>query len=459
MKKRLFYTLSLLVALCLAIPMAALPASANGTTVTTYFDPSWQKTTNGYVDTTLASTAKPVTDAYWSWTANVWDGPALDVLGNPFILPAADYWAKWPHNSADWSGNYTHFWFKTDVNILSSQLVSVKLVDKYNHSILSINDDLYVFVNGNMAASGGTAGVPWVNNMLPGHPAPPAGFVPAFDPYSPSGPPGTLWYINGRLPVPNSFFINGLNSVAVLTEEFAGGGGLSHPVFEVTYNLNLASLLPDEAFNPVGTTHTVKATISPAVAGVPIIFTVTGANPQGPTSVNTDASGVAEFTYTGTNPGEDTITATLGDVTLSVTKYWLANFVTGGGTIKNSRGKPAWTISGNVGFLPDGTIVGNFNIVDHLGNNHYKCHNDAFTSLAFSGTSTTSPPASCNIATFAGNFTDKDGKIVSLTIVITDNAESGGGADTIYISGTGFPTFPGGQISNGNFQVHDGFKD
>jgi len=454
MKKFLFALLALVLAIGLAIPMAGVAAAP--ITVTTYLDPAWEKTTNGYVDTTLVSTAKPVTDAYWSWTADVWNGPALDVLGNPFILPAADYWAKWPHNSADWSGNYTHFWFKTDVNISSSQLVSVKLVDKYNHSILSINDDLYVFVNGSMAASGGTAGVSWVNNMLPGHPTPPTGFVPAFDPYSPSGPPGTLWYINGGLPVPNSVFTNGLNSVAVLTEDFAGGGGLSHPVFEVTYTVNLASLSPDPAFNPVGTQHTVYATVSPAVDGVPVTFAVTGANTAGGT-VNTNASGVAAFTYTGTNPGKDTITATVGDVTLTVTKYWLANFVTGGGNIKSAKGKPTWNMTGNVGFLLDGTIVGNFHIKDFVTGNQYKCHN-AFTSLVFSGTPTTSPPASYNIATFVGNFTDKNGAPVLLTIIITDNAESGGGADTITITGlTGFPTGLN-TISGGNYQVHDGYK-
>jgi len=116
---------------------------------------------------------------------------------------------------------------------------------------------------------------------------------------------------------------------------------------------------------------------------------------------------------------------------------------------------PAWTISGNVGFLPDGTIVGNFNIVDHLNKNQYKCHN-AFTSLVFSGTPTTSPPASYNIATFTGKFTDKDGNVKVVTIVITDNGESGKKGDSIY--GSGGLAFSANPLSGGNYQVHDGYK-
>ncbi len=132
------------------------------------------------------------------------------------------------------------------------------------------------------------------------------------------------------------------------------------------------------------------------------------------------------------------------------------NFLTGGGTIQDGR-KPAWNLSGNVGFLPAGTIVGNSNIVDHLNNNHYKCHN-AFTALAFSGDPTTSPPTEqYNIATFTGIFTDKDGNEVELTIYIEDNGEPGKGVDWIDVSGG--LTIAGQTIDGGNYQVHDGFKE
>jgi len=209
----------------------------------------------------------------------------------------------------------------------------------------------------------------------------------------------------------------------------------------------LVGLSPAEAYNLVDTEHCVTATVSPAVAGVEISFGVTGANPTSSTAT-TDESGEATFCYTGTAPGEDTITATLGDVDIPVTKYWFQdNFLTGGGTIKDGK-KPFANISGNVGFLPDGTIVGNFNIVDHVNKNQYKCHN-AFTSLVFSGAPATSPPASYNTATFIGDFTDKDGNVLQdVSIEIVDNDESGGGADTVI----GIP------LSGGNFQVHDGFK-
>lgn len=221
----------------------------------------------------------------------------------------------------------------------------------------------------------------------------------------------------------------------------------------VTYDLAvLTNLTPPEAFNILGTTHTITATITPAVAGVPITFTVSGANSA--TGIGTtDASGVATFTYLGTNPGQDTITATLDGVTLSVTKYWLTNFLTGGGTIKSGK-TLLWTVAGNVGYLPDGIIVGHFNIVDHATKKHYTAGNGDFDSLVFSGPSTTSPPATHNTGTFTASFTDKDGSIIVLTIVITDNDESGGGADNIVVTGLSIT----GPLTGGNFQVHDGFK-
>ncbi len=106
-----------------------------------------------------------------------------------------------------------------------------------------------------------------------------------------------------------------------------------------------------------------------------------------------------------------------------------------------------------MGFLPDGTIVGNFNIVDHANKNHYTCHN-AFTDLAFTGDPATSPAASYDTATFTGEFTDKDGNPVILHLVITDNDESGGGEDTVVVVGLSIDS----ALSGGNFQVHDGFK-
>jgi hypothetical protein len=71
------------------------------------------------------------------------------------------------------------------------------------------------------------------------------------------------------------------------------------------------TLTPEDADNPIGTSHTVTATLLTGpfpMDGENIVFTVTGANPTSGSAV-TNSSGVATFTYTGTVPGLDTITA------------------------------------------------------------------------------------------------------------------------------------------------------
>lgn len=71
------------------------------------------------------------------------------------------------------------------------------------------------------------------------------------------------------------------------------------------------TLTPEDDDNPIGTSHTVTATLLTGpfpMDGENILFTVTGANPISGSAV-TNSSGVATFTYTGTNPGVDTITA------------------------------------------------------------------------------------------------------------------------------------------------------
>jgi hypothetical protein len=75
----------------------------------------------------------------------------------------------------------------------------------------------------------------------------------------------------------------------------------------------ILTLTPEDADNPIGTSHTVTATVLTGpfpVDGEDVVFTVTGANPTSGSAV-TDLAGVATFTYTGTNPGVDTITAFL----------------------------------------------------------------------------------------------------------------------------------------------------
>jgi Bacterial Ig-like domain (group 1)/Beta-propeller repeat len=97
--------------------------------------------------------------------------------------------------------------------------------------------------------------------------------------------------------------------------------------FDTTYNTNgdafvtkldligapmALTLTPAADTNPVGTSHTVTATVTDfggnRVPGVTVRFSVTGANPASG-SATTDANGQATFTYTGNNAGSDAIHA------------------------------------------------------------------------------------------------------------------------------------------------------
>ena len=102
------------------------------------------------------------------------------------------------------------------------------------------------------------------------------------------------------------------------------------------------ALLPDSDTNPVGTTHTVTATVRDrgiGHGGTVVAFTVSGANPGAtgtcfPDECVTLANGEVTFTYTGTNPGLDIISATISNATglsstVTATKTWTA--VPGGG--------------------------------------------------------------------------------------------------------------------------------
>jgi Big-like domain-containing protein len=125
------------------------------------------------------------------------------------------------------------------------------------------------------------------------------------------------------------------------------------------------SLTPQQATNPVGTPHTLTATLTDQ-AGNPrpnvlVTFQVTGANAGAtgtcnPASCQTDANGQVTFTYTGTTAGQDQITACFtpqggGSPVCSpqATKTWTGGpqpggagcKVTGGGQITAANGDKA----------------------------------------------------------------------------------------------------------------------
>jgi uncharacterized repeat protein (TIGR01451 family) len=120
-------------------------------------------------------------------------------------------------------------------------------------------------------------------------------------------------------PQPFGVFVYGFDSY----DSYGYPGGLSlAPVARVTK----VTLTPETATNQVGSEHCVDALVTDqdekSLAGVRVDFRVTGVNSTtGFESSN--ASGVARFCYTGTNAGDDTITATVGTLSDTATKRWV----------------------------------------------------------------------------------------------------------------------------------------
>ncbi len=122
-------------------------------------------------------------------------------------------------------------------------------------------------------------------------------------------------------------------------------GGLSlAPVATVT-NLDLTPATSTGAVNTQAcSTATVTDQNNAPVVGVRVDFAVTGVNP-GSGFANTAADGTAQFCYTGTVAGSDTIQAAVGTVTDSASRTWTAVVptthtldvtVTGSGSVSSS---------------------------------------------------------------------------------------------------------------------------
>lgn len=124
--------------------------------------------------------------------------------------------------------------------------------------------------------------------------------------------------------LPFGVFVYGFDSY----DSYGYPGGLSlAPVVRVSH----ISLAPKTATNPVHTQHCVTATVTDQhnqpVVGVRVDFNITGANPS-EGFATTDNNGQAQACYVGTNPGTDTIVASVGTLSDTATKVWVANSVT-----------------------------------------------------------------------------------------------------------------------------------
>ena len=99
-------------------------------------------------------------------------------------------------------------------------------------------------------------------------------------------------------------------------------GGLA--LAEIAELTNLV-LTPATATNPINTEHCVVANTTDQnnvpLPGIRVDFDVSGANTTSG-FIFTDGSGDAQFCYTGTNAGTDTIVASVGNLTDTATKTW-----------------------------------------------------------------------------------------------------------------------------------------
>ena len=164
------------------------------------------------------------------------------------------------------------------------------------------------------------------------------------------------------------------------------------PCEAVTVQAAALTLTPPTATNERGTQHTVTATLTvngSTPAGVLINFSVSGANAGAsgtcnPVSCQTNSSGQVTFTYTGTNIGTDTISATapnvpIGQTTVQVSatpvsKLWVdANIQISPLTANNEIGTPHVltghvSVSSGGGYVnaPNGTTI-NFAVVTGPG--------------------------------------------------------------------------------------------
>lgn len=215
------------------------------------------------------------------------------------------------------------------------------------------------------------------------------------------------------------------------------------------------TLDPPAATNPVGTFHTVTATVEDAmgdpVEGIVVRFTVTGSvSTSG--DCTTDSNGQCDFSYTGPElPGQDMITAFAdtdddtmqdpGEPMGAATKEWVLpastpGKVTGGGQILGSSGKVTFSVHAQ---NDDQGLKGGCSVNDQGAGVRIKCLD--VTSFVVTG----------DHATIFGNATI-NGTDTDYRIDVDDLDEPGTG-DTFEIQ-TSSGYSEGGTLTGGNIQIH-----
>src|SRR5207248_10112857 len=254
-------------------------------------------------------------------------------------------------------------------------------------------------------------------------------------------------------------FVEAVEVTSAVGISSAGTGGAKEvfPVSDLTPAPPVVTVSPPAATNPVGTTHTVTATVLTAallpLQGVTVRFTVSGST-TATGSCTTDASGQCSYTYAGPHlPGADTIVAypdlngngieDPGETAASAVKAWVApastpGQVTGGGQIVPAT--QAQEVSFGLEAKSGAKLLATCSVVDRALDCHVKCL-DA-VSLVQSPTH----------ATFFGNAT-VDGVPTSYRIDVDDLGNPGAGRDTFKLqTGTGYTV--AGVLARGDVQIH-----
>jgi hypothetical protein len=254
-------------------------------------------------------------------------------------------------------------------------------------------------------------------------------------------------------------FVEAVEATAAAGISSAGTGGAKEifPLSELTPAPPVVTVSPPAATNPVGTSHTVTATVLTAalvpLQGVTVRFTVAGST-SAAGSCTTGAAGQCSFTYAGPLlPGADTILAypdlngngveDPGETEASAVKAWVLpastrGQVTGGGQIVPAAGTEE--VSFGLEARSGAKLLATCSVVDRAAGVHVKCV-DA-TALVQSPTH----------ATFFGSGT-VDGVPTSYRIDVDDLGNPGAGRDTFKLqTGTGYAV--AGVLARGDVQIH-----
>jgi hypothetical protein len=183
---------------------------------------------------------------------------------------------------------------------------------------------------------------------------------------------------------------------------------------------------------------------------VRVDFTVTGANPTSGFA-NTNASGVAEFCYTGANEGSDTITGAVGTLSDTASKTWTTTppeppgvgcKVTGGARITVANGDKA-TFGGNAD--PSSPPKGQEQYTDHGPATPIKVHSLSVLSISCSSDRTE--------AAVTGKATINGGGSFDYRIDVKDLGEPGSNDRYRIRLSNGYDS--GEQkLQGGNIQIH-----